>query len=393
MKKNRTISLLVILILFSSCKKNASQVHSDAFVVDTHNDVLLRSLIGRDILTDLPESHSDLPKFKEGGVDCQVFSIWVSPYEYGEGEYFKRANEMITRLENLCSIVPEEWAIPFNYQDLIYNDQRGILSCMIGVEGGHAIENDLKKLDALYNRGMRYLGITWNNSTDWATSAKDETQKGDSLAFIGLTDFGRKVVNRCNKLGIMIDVSHSGEQTFYDIIETTSKPIIASHSSVYSICPHFRNLKDNQLFALKKNGGVAFVNFYPGYIDSTYSGKAESEKVPFKSQLDSLAKLYDTDGDMYWYKENEILNSVLSKIVPDVDQVIDHIDYIAKLIGVDHVGIGADWDGVEILPSGIETITKMPIITEKLLDRGYSERDVKKILGGNFKRVYREVTG
>jgi membrane dipeptidase len=134
------------------------------------------------------------------------------------------------------------------------------------------------------------------------------------------------------------------------------------------------------------------VNFYPGYIDSTYSKKYDKVKTQFKFELDSLAKLYDPDSDLYWYKENELLEPNLAKIVPSVNAVIDHIDYIAKLIGVDHVGIGADWDGVEILPNGIEDISKMPIITEKLIDRGYSEIDVKKILGGNFKRVFREVT-
>ena len=392
MKSHYFKFLILILFLNQSCEKDVARIHKDAFVVDTHNDVLLRSLTGRNILTDLPESHSDLPKFKKGGVDCQVFSIWVSPQEFSEGEYYNRANQMISQLEYLCSRIPDQWAIPFDYQDLVYNDQHGIMSCMIGVEGGHAIENDLEKLNALYDRGTRYLGITWNNSTDWATSAKDETLRGDSLAFKGLTDFGEDVINRCNELGIMIDISHSGEQTFNDIIKTTTKPIIASHSSVYNICPHFRNLKDEQLLAMKENGGVVFVNFYPGYIDSTFEVKAASVKESFKSQLDSLAKLHDPDGDEYWYKESQIMNADLKKVVPDVDAVIDHIDYIAKLIGVDHVGIGADWDGVEILPSGIENITKMPIITEKLLDRKYSERDVKKILGGNFKRVFKEVT-
>jgi membrane dipeptidase len=393
LSKYKLLSSLIILFLFFACEKDPTTIHNEAFVVDTHNDVLLRSLTGRDILTDLPESHSDLPKFKKGGMDCQVFSIWVSPFEFKEGQYFDRANQMISQLEYLCSRVPNQWAIPLNYQDLVYNDQKGILSCMIGVEGGHAIENDLGKLDALYNRGMRYLGVTWNNSTDWATSAKDETGNGDSLSFMGLTDFGKNVIRRCNKLGIMVDISHSGEQTFWNIIETTKKPIIASHSSVYNLCPHFRNLKDDQLMAIKENGGVVFVNFYPGYIDSTYSEKYEKVKAQFKFELDSLANLYDPNTDLYWYKENEFLVPYLTEIVPNVNAVIDHIEYIAKLIGVDHVGIGADWDGVEILPSGIEDITKMPAITRKLLQRGYSEKDVKKILGGNFKRVFREVSG
>jgi membrane dipeptidase len=388
----KEIKKIVFICLLFGCEKDLSKLHENAFVVDTHNDVLLRSMIGRDILTNLPESHSDLPKFKTGGVDCQVFSIWVSPQEFSEGEYYNRANQMISQLEYLCSRVPDQWAIPFDYQDLVYNDQHEIMSCMIGVEGGHAIENDLEKLNALYDRGTRYLGITWNNSTDWATSAKDETLRGDSLAFKGLTDFGEDVINRCNELGIMIDISHSGEQTFYDIIKTTSKPIIASHSSVYNICPHFRNLKDEQLLAMKENGGVVFVNFYPGYIDSTFEVKAASVKEFFKSQLDSLAKLHDPDGDEYWYKESEMLVPHLQSIVPDLGDVVNHIEYIISLIGVDHVGIGADWDGVGILPRGIEKISKLPDLTKELRNRGYSERDVKKILGGNFKRVFKEVT-
>lgn len=385
--------LILVLILLISCQKDVSKIHEEAYVVDTHNDVLLRSMIGRNILSNLPESHSDLPKFQSGDVDCQVFSIWASPFEFKEGEYYNRANEMISQLEYLCSRVPEKWAIPMDYQDLVYNEQKGILSCMIGVEGGHAIEQDLDKLTALYIRGMRYLGVTWNNSNDWATSAKDETEKGDSLDFIGLTDFGRDVIRKCNELGVMVDVSHAGEQTFWDIIETSTKPIIASHSSVYAICPHYRNLKDDQLIAMKENGGVIFVNFYPGYIDSTYSQKYDVIKEKFKLELDSLANKYNPDGDEYWYKENELLEPHLAKIVPDVEDVIDHIDYIINLIGEDHVGIGADWDGVEILPKGVETIDKLPHLTERLMARGYSDRDVKKILGGNFKRVFKEVSG
>ena len=194
---------LINCFLFFSCDKNASEIHEEAFVVDAHNDVLLRSLTGRDILTDLPESHSDLPKFQRGGVDLQIFSIWVSPTEF-KGKYFERANSMISQLEYLCSRAPNEWAIPYTYQDLIYNEQRSILSCMIGVEGGHSIENDLKKLDALYQRGMRYLGVTWNNdqplpkiskASNWVRREDDQNQRtgwvmsygwGPRFIFLGL---------------------------------------------------------------------------------------------------------------------------------------------------------------------------------------------------------------
>ena len=391
--KIKIVFLIIFLVIFiqKMYNKNADAVHQQAFVADTHNDVLMRSMMGRNILTELPESHSDLVKFKNGGVDLQVFSVWVSPSKIDPEEYYNYANAMITQLEYLCSRVPDQWAIPYNYQDIVYNDQHDILSCMIGVEGGHVIENDLSKLNALYDRGMRYLSLTWNNSTNWATSAKDETEKGDSLMLAGLTNFGQKVVRRCNDLGVMIDISHAGEQTFWDVLEITTKPIIASHSSVYTLCPHFRNLKDEQLLALEKNNGVVFVNFYPAYIDSTFSGKGKKIRQEFQPQLDSLASLYEPESNELWYAENALLEPSLSSVAPNLDDVIDHIDYIADLIGVDHVGLGADWDGVEVLPVGIENIAKLPSLTKKLIERGYSQRDIRKILGGNFKRVFKDV--
>jgi len=391
--KIKIVFLIIFLVIFiqKMYNKNAEAVHQQAFVADTHNDVLMRSMMGRNILTELPESHSDLVKFKNGGVDLQVFSVWVSPSKIDPEEYYNYANAMITQLEYLCSRVPDQWAIPYNYQDIVYNDQHDILSCMIGVEGGHVIENDLSKLNALYDRGMRYLSLTWNNSTNWATSAKDETEKGDSLMLAGLTNFGQQVVRRCNDLGVIIDISHAGEQTFWDVLEITTKPIIASHSSVYTLCPHFRNLKDEQLLALEKNNGVVFVNFYPAYIDSTFSGKGKKIRQEFQPQLDSLASLYEPESNELWYAENALLEPSLSSVAPNLDDVIDHIDYIADLIGVDHVGLGADWDGVEVLPVGIENIAKLPSLTKKLIERGYSQRDIRKILGGNFKRVFKDV--
>lgn len=391
--KIKIVLLIIFLVIFiqKTYNKDADVAHQQAFVADTHNDVLLRSMMGQNILTELPESHSDLVKFKKGGVDLQVFSVWVSPSKIGPEEYYNYANAMIAQLEYLCSRVPDQWAIPYNYQDIVYNDQHDILSCMIGVEGGHVIENDLLKLDALHDRGMRYLSLTWNNSTNWATSAKDETEKGDSLMFAGLTNFGQQVVRRCNDLGVMIDVSHAGEQTFWDVLEITTKPIIASHSSVYTLCPHFRNLKDEQLLALEKNNGVVFINFYPTYIDSTFSKKGKKIRQEFQPQLDSLASIYEPESNELWYAENALLEPSLSAAAPDLDDVIDHIDYIADLISVDHVGLGADWDGVEIMPTGIEDISKLPSLTKKLIERGYSKRDIGKILGGNFKRVFKDV--
>ena len=390
MKKYLLKSAWFLCCIFISCELDISDFHKKSFIADTHNDVLLRSMTGKNILSNLSESHSDFEKFDEGGVDLQVFSIWVSPTEF-EGEYFDRANNMITHLEYLCSRVPSKWSIPYSYQDIIYNDQRDILSCMIGVEGGHAIENDLLKLEKLYDRGMRYLGVTWNNSNDWATSAKDETQKRDSLEFIGLSEFGKEVIRKCNDLGIMIDISHAGDQAVKDILQISNKPIIASHSSVYNICPHYRNLKDDQMYAIKKNGGVIFINFYPGYIDPTFVEKEEKMKKFQKPLIDSVNAIYGENTDEGWYKVSEELAPHYQSIVPDLDDVVDHIDYVKNLIGIDHVGIGGDWDGVEVLPKNLEHIGKLPALTKVLIDRGYTKKEIRKILGENFKRVFKEV--
>ena len=390
MKKYLLKSAWFLCCIFISCELDISDFHKKSFIADTHNDVLLRSMTGKNILSNLSESHSDFEKFDEGGVDLQVFSIWVSPTEF-EGEYFDRANNMITHLEYLCSRVPSKWSIPYNYQDIIYNEQRDILSCMIGVEGGYAIENDLLKLEKLYDRGMRYLGVTWNNSNDWATSAKDETLKRDSLEFIGLSEFGKEVIRKCNDLGIMIDISHAGDQTVKDILKISNKPIIASHSSVYNICPHYRNLKDDQMHAIKKNGGVIFINFYPGYIDPTFVEKEEKMKKIQKPLIDSVNAIYGENTDEGWYKVSEELAPHYQPIVPDLDDVVDHIDYVKNLIGIDHVGIGGDWDGVEVLPKNIENIGKLPSLTKVLFDGGYTKKEIRKILGENFKRVFKEV--
>ena len=390
MKKYLLKSAWFLYCFFISCELDISDFHKKSFIADTHNDVLLRSMTGKNILSNLSESHSDFEKFEEGGVDLQVFSIWVSPTEF-EGEYFDRANNMITHLEYLCSRVPSKWSIPYNYQDIIYNEQRDILSCMIGVEGGHAIENDLLKLEKLYDRGMRYLGVTWNNSNDWATSAKDETQKRDSLEFIGLSEFGKEVIRKCNDLGIMIDISHAGDQTVKDILQISNKPIIASHSSVYNICPHYRNLKDDQMYAIKKNGGVIFINFYPGYIDPTFFEKEEKMKKFQKPLIDSVNAIYGENRNEGWYKVSEQLAPHYQSIVPDLEDVVDHIDYVKNLIGIDHVGIGGDWDGVEVLPKNIDHIGKLPALTKVLIDRGYTKKEIRKILGENFKRVFKEV--
>ena len=391
----RIISYLAFLVCFLfisiGCDRPTHQIHMDSFVADTHNDILLRAMEGEDILSNHPDAQSDLEKFKLGGVDLQVFSVWVSPNEFEESEYFQKADNMITKLEFLCSRVPDKWRLIKTYQDINYNQKRNIMSCMIGVEGGHVIGDDITKVKYFYDRGMRYLGLTWNNSNSIASSAKDEFENISVLKKVGLTDFGREVIRECNRLGVMIDISHAGENTFWDVIDLTSKPIIASHSSVHALCPHYRNLKDEQITAIGENGGVVFVNFYPGYIDSTYLDKAQLIHLKYELERQVLAEKYDTTSNAYWYAESKLLKHEKSRIVPSINDVIKHIKYISDLVGVDHVGIGSDYDGVDIMPTGLEDVTKLPFLTKKLLDNGFTIRQVRKILGGNFKRIFKEV--
>ncbi len=377
---------LVILgfasIVFSS---DFRRVHKKAIVVDGHNDVLLRAMKGEDLSFKTMEGHSDIIRLKEGGVDVQLFSIWCGS-DFGNGRAFKRSIEMIDSLTSLVKRSSENISFAKNYKEMEKILQQGKMVALIGVEGGHMIEDSLSYLDSLAKRGMNYLTLTWNNSTSWATSAADEKEKGDSLEFKGLTKFGRKVVSRLNELGVMVDLSHVGEHTFWDAIAITKKPVIVSHSSVYAICPSRRNLKDDQIKAVAKNNGVICINFYSGFIDSNYSSRVKEIRKNFKSLVDSI-KQANTD---YWRAElstDSALAPYYLAARPPLSQLIDHIEYVAKLVGPDYVGLGSDFDGVESLPKDMNDVTFLPNITRELLTRGYREQDVEKILGGNVMRV------
>jgi membrane dipeptidase len=257
---------------------------------------------------------------------------------------------------------------------------------LIGLEGGHMIENDPAKLDQIFSGRLGYMTLTWNNSTSWASSAMDETLRPDSIKHKGLTEFGKQIVRMMNERGIIVDLSHTGEQTFYDALATTTKPVLLSHSSVWSICPVFRNIKDDQIRAVAKNGGVICINFYSGFIDSNFAKKmSELEGTRGKQIKDSLQQFYDAA------KLNDIwrqrFSSELEPLRPTLAQMVDHIDYIVKLVGDEYVGIGSDYDGVSSLPVGLDDVTTYPRITEELLRRGYSRKSIRKILGQNVLRV------
>ena len=390
LKKFLFISFLTFTL--SSFGQSSGKLHQASVVVDTHNDVLSTILqTGYDLGKNLAgRTHTDLDRMKQGGVDVQVFSIFCDE-RYGKGTAFNYAIREMDTLQRIAVRNPAKLVLVHTPSQLEKAVREGKIAGLMGVEGGHMIEDNLTYLDSLYQRGARYMTLTWNNSTSWASSAADESKGQLPFGSKGLTDFGKQVVQQMNRLGMMVDISHVGEQTFRDVINTTNKPIIASHSSVYNLCPHPRNLKDEQIRAIGKNGGVIFINFYSGFIDSNYMRRKESFMRDHKQETDSLVKL---KKPMY-----EIEDALFKKypaeaglLRPTLAQLIDHFDYIIKMIGVDHVGFGSDFDGIESAPQGLDGVEDFPKITEALLQRGYSKKDIEKILGGNFLRVFKSIS-
>lgn len=388
------IRIIVLLLLpFLVHAQKYKKLHFKSFLADTHNDIP-SSAIEKNVAfdTDLKgKTHSDLNRMFEGGVDAQMFSIFCDgeqkdPYNY--------ANREIDSVYAWVQRNPSKMMMVYNPTDLQTAIQQKKLASLLGMEGGHMIENDLNKLDLLYKRGVRYMTITWNNSTDWATSAAYETSLNPSQGGtleperkMGLTSFGEQVIKRMNALGMMVDVSHLGEKSFWDVVRVSTKPIIASHSCVWNLCPHRRNLKDEQIKAIAKSGGVIFLNFYAGFIDSTYETKRNELMKKHQPEIDALIQ-QGKQKDYALMMVSEKYKEEMNAIRPPLSVLIDHLDYIVKLVGVDHVGMGSDFDGIEAPPLELNGVEDYPLITKALLERGYSKKEIQKILGGNFIRVF-----
>jgi membrane dipeptidase len=283
----KTLLLICCSIQFIQAQ-SYKKIHSNAIVVDTHNDILMRAVdLGIVFDTDLKgKTHSDLARMKQGGLDVQMFSVFC---DGDRKNSFAYANRAMDSLDAVIARNPTKIAKVANYATLLKAIKQNKIAAMFGIEGGHMIEDDLNKLDAIYHRGARYLTLTHNIAPSWATSAADETTN-PNLPHKGLTDFGKQVIQRMNQLGMLIDISHSGDQTFWDVINLTTKPIIALHSSVYSLVPHRRNLKDDQIKAIAKNGGVIQINFHPGFIDPSFDAKEAAFLTKYASEMDALMK-------------------------------------------------------------------------------------------------------
>ncbi|MGV3685987.1 MAG: dipeptidase [Daejeonella sp.] len=378
----KKILLAVSLLTSIHAFGQSSKLHKKAVVVDTHGDIMsdqIRS--GIDVGKRQPGGNFDLVRAREGGLDVQVFSIW-SDASGG----FALANRQIDSLNALARRHADKLQLVKTASELESVVRSKRMAGMIGVEGGHMIESRIDYLEALAARGMTYMTLTWNNSTPWASSAYDETFKRDSLKHLGLTDLGKKIIKRMNELGVIVDLSHVGETTVNDVLKITTKPVMASHSSAYKFNAHQRNLKDEQIKGIARTGGVVFVNFYSGFLDSTYSGKQAKFIADHKAELAELTKKYSSRSKA----QNEINEKYKQEIYymrAPLELLIDHIDHMVKLVGSEHVGLGADYDGAESYPQHLDDVSNYPVITDALLKRGYAEKDIINILGANFVRL------
>lgn len=377
---------LLSLCILISASVQAQSIHYKSILVDTHNDAVTACIEKKVSLDqDLTGiNHSDLKRFKQGGVDYQLFSIWCDGEK--QNPYAWAMREMDT-IDAVAARNPDKMVVAKNWKEIQQALKAGKLVAQYGVEGGHMLEGDINRLDTFYKRGVRYMTLTWNNSPTWASSHADEKDP-KYTGHKGLTDFGKEVIHRMNKLGIIVDISHVGEATFWDAINTTTKPVIASHSNAYSICPVTRNLKDDQILAVGKNGGVICLNFFSGFVDSNFLKRNNEFRKSHKAELDSML----ATGIQQEYAQGQLADKYKAEsdaIKPDLEVLMQHFDHIVKLIGVDHIGLGSDFDGIDSAPKQLKTVLDYPAFTKALIARGYSNKDIKKILGGNFLRVYR----
>jgi membrane dipeptidase len=317
-------------------------VHRHAFVIDLHNDVMEKAILGYQIGVRHTVEQSDIPRFRDGGVDAQMFALWTDWSDTVAHPAYAYTLQMADTFSAQVARNAGEIGQARTYDEIMQLHETGKLAGILAVEGGHAIENSIDKLKTFYALGARYLTITWNNSTAWAVSAQDSRS-----ATVGLSEFGRQVIRTLDTLGMLIDVSHTGIKTIWDILATTKNPIIASHSGARALNNHYRNLTDAQIDSIAARGGVIGIVFYPTFLSASRTAT--------------------------------------------IDTVIRHIDYIRNRVGVDYIAIGSDFDGIETVPVGLEDVSKLPNLTAALLRRGYSIEDLHKILGGNFLRVFRQV--
>jgi membrane dipeptidase len=370
---------------------DALSIHRRAVAIDMHADTVQFMLDeGADINTRLRTTHLDAVRMREGGLDAQFFSIWVEPQLYGLGGdgAVARADEQIKAVRALAETHPETWMLATTAAEIRRAAAEGKLAALLGLEGGYAIDERIESVERYYRMGVRYLSPTWTYSLSWAGSSGDA--EGETR---GLNDFGREVIGEMNRLGMLVDVSHVSDKTFWDMVETSAKPIIATHSNCRTLANVARNLADEQIRAIAQTGGAVSVVFYPGFLEPGWKKQKDALEAEIGPLIEEAGRKAEGRGSTKRIACDRVRErEYAARLAPvPLARVVDHIDHIVRLVGVEHVGVGSDFDGIQATPAGLGSVAELPNLTAEMLRRGYTEEDVTKILGDNILRVMEEV--
>jgi membrane dipeptidase len=365
--------------------EEALRIHRDALVIDGHNDLPWQfrekkdlSFNKIDISRPQKNLHTDIPRLRQGGLGAQFWSAYVPAESRRDGTAVRQTLEQIDVIHRMVRAYPDTFEMAYSADDIVRIHKKGKIASLIGIEGGHSIDNSFGVLRMLYALGARYMTLTHSDNLSWADSATDKPEHH------GLTDFGEQVVREMNRLGMLVDISHVSAETMRHALRVTRAPVIASHSSAYALAQHPRNVPDEVLRLVAQNGGVIMVNFFPGFV---VPEAARIMQRMFEASRELRAR-YPKDEDFHlalkeWLREHPFPTGT-------IHNVVDHIDHIVRVAGVDHVGLGSDFDGINAVPKQLEDVSCYPYLTQELLNRGYTEKDIKKILGGNLLRAFRK---
>jgi membrane dipeptidase len=391
------IFALLLLSAFSQAQTVSPQaraIHDSAIVVDTHADTPQRFLDeGYDIGSTNPNDygHISLDKAKAGNLGAEFFSIWVDPAT-NMGHFARHTLDLIDSVYEQAARHPDRMMMAFSVADIERAHREHKLAALMGIEGGHSLENDIHLLRDYYRLGVRYMTLSWSNTNEFADSSGD-MDNSTVPHHNGLTEGGKQIVLEMNRLGMLVDISHVSDKTFWDAIAVTKSPVIASHSSARALTNHPRNMTDDMLRAVAKNGGVVQVNFYSAFVDETYRKAEDAQKKEKDAAVKAYIEKLKSEGKTPTYLDTDRIEREWAAKIPrpPLSSLIDHIDHVAKVAGIDHVGLGSDFDGVMgATPQGMDSAADLPKITQGLLDRGYSSDDIRKVLGGNLLRVFGE---
>ncbi|HEX4064903.1 MAG TPA: dipeptidase [Acidobacteriaceae bacterium] len=378
---------------------SAEAVQRSSIVIDTHADTPQRMLDDHyDLTQPLNGGYLNFAAAREGNLGAEFFSIWVEP-KMNAGHYARRTLELIDAVYQQAAAHPDQMMMAYSPEDIERAHREHKLAALMGIEGGHSIEDSLGLLRDYYRLGVRYMTLTWSNSNDWADSSGDIDDPGVHHTQDGLTDFGKDVVYEMNRLGMMVDISHVADRTFYRAVITSRAPVFASHSSARALTAAPRNMTDDMLRAVARSGGptshggVVMVNFYSGFISDAWRNAWNAQAPERQAAEAAQVAQWKAEGRTVTYGMTEALDRQWAAKIPrpPLSDLIDHIDHVAKVAGIDHVGLGSDFDGIPSSPEGIDSAADLPKITAALMARGYSAEDCRKILGGNFLRFFRDV--